>query len=151
MRATMEKIIDNNELDKREAKFVLNIVKGDNKSEAARNAGYPETSAGQRGSEMSQKPEIQQAIQALKDKVGNVADIDVKELVNTTLINMAMDNTTADRDKLQAVQLLGKTQKMFVDVQETTSKDIDDADLLDEIEISFGKEARDKAAVELGQ
>ncbi len=140
-----------NGLDNREQKFVLNLVQDDsNASQAARDAGFPETSAGQRASEMQKKPEVQQAIAALKEKVGDPDDVDITEFVKTSLLDMASSDEVADRDKLNAIQMLGKTQAMFTDKVEQTTKDMSDEELLEEIEKTYGKEARNKAAKDLG-
>ncbi len=137
-----------NDLNHTEKEFVLHSVTHpkDSSAEAARQAGITPESARTRAYEMNQKPEIQQAIAELREKIGD--GIDVKQLVTDTLTNVAMNG--ADRDKVNAAVHLGKTQAMFTDVVETTKKDYDDQKLLDEIEEKFGKEARDKAAEELG-
>lgn len=137
-------------LPERDRLFVLNTVKYPQNSatENAKLAGAPEASAGQRANEMKKKPEVQKAIDELKEKVGSVDDIDVKDFVKTTLFNEAV-NADNSRDKREAAHLLGKTEGMFRDVVEKKDNE-DTSSLLDRIEKQLGKEARDKAAVGLG-
>jgi len=148
----MEETFLLNELRDKEQKFVLHAVTNPDASaaESARQAGVAPASARNRGYEMKNTPQIQQAIAELSAKIGDVGDIDIKGLVNSTLINQVM-NAKADRDKQTAAIALGKTQAMFTDVVETTAKDYDDKALLDDIEHRFGKEAREIAAQELGE
>lgn len=141
-----------NDLDESEKRFALHVVTHpeDSAAEAARQAGAPDHSARQRAYELNQRPAVQQAIQALKEKIGSMDKIDVEELVNHSLVDILTNEETHARDKLNAAQLLGKTKAMFTDKVEQTTKDMTDEELLNEIEKVYGKEARNKAAKDLG-
>ena len=126
--------------------YALNYVKSGNKTESARQAGYSNNSAYQRGHEMSLDPDIQLLVDELKKYQASVI---TEDFIKAGLLKEAL---TADqsRDRREALHLLAKNKGMMKDVVEQTTITKDDATLLDEIEKRFGREARDKAAIELG-
>lgn len=142
--------IDFSNLSHREREYVLNLPKAKgNKSEAARLTGIPSTYAGQEAYKMEQKPEVQKAIEELNKRVGDISNLDIQEVVTKGLMDIAL-KSKADRDKLNALQLLGKTKAMFTDSY-VEKHEIDNATLLEDFERKYGKEARDKLAIELGE
>lgn len=138
------------EFSARERRFVLHAVTNPDASNAehARAAGCPANSSRQRGYELSNRPEVQMAIEALRERIGDSAKIDVNRLVDDILITEAL---TADnsRDRREAAHLLGKTLGKFRDVVDQTNRAPDD-DLIDKIRQEFGDDAADKARAELG-
>lgn len=129
-----------------ERAFALNLVKTGNKSEAARASGSSARAAGQRGYEMANDPEIA----ALVREIMKYSSIEVTEdFIKSGLMKEAV---TADnsRDRREALHLLGKTKTMFKDGVDATVRPETNADLITRIEKEFGKEAADKARLELG-
>ena len=129
-----------------ERAFALTLVNTGNKTAAALAAGRPERSAAQRGQEMAKDPEIA----ALVQEVMKYSAIEVTEdFIKSGLMKEAV---TADnsRDRREALHLLGKTKTMFKDGIDATVRPETNADLISRIEKEFGKEAADKARLELG-
>lgn len=128
---------------------LLYFTKG-NKAQAARDIGIKETSAKQRGYQMANDDDVKTLLEELES-----IDMDMSEVTEDTIKKGILKEAVgadASRDRLNAWQMLGKTKGMFVDVQENRNpeRDLDDKKLLDEIEQEFGKEARNKAAIDLG-
>lgn len=131
-----------------ERAFALTLVNtGGNKTAAALAAGRPERSAAQRGQEMAKDPEIAKLV----DEIMKYSTIEITEdFIKSGLMKEAV---TADssRDRREALHLLGKTKTMFKDGIDATVRPDTNADLISRIEKEFGKEAADKARLELGE
>ena len=130
----------------KEKVYALHYVTSGNKAESARQAGYSDVTARQRGHELSLDPDIQLLVDGLKKYQSSVI---TEDFIKAGLLKEAL---TADqsRDRREALHLLAKNKGMMKDVVEQTTITKDDETLLDEIEKRFGNEARDKAAIELG-
>ena len=133
------------------ADFAVNsLVSLGNNAKAARDSGYEGDNSDVRGHQLSNDPQVQLLVEKLKHEVGDVNDIDVKELVTQTLINEMM-TADAPRDRINAAVNLGKTEGMFKDVQEYTNSDTRSTEqMLDDIEKRFGIVARKNAENQLG-
>ena len=133
------------ELSGKEQTFALTVVNGETNSEAARQAGCPDRSAGARGYEMSNDPAIQRAI----EEAEKYAQIPLTEdFIKHSLMKEAV-TAASSRDRQSALGLLGKTKGMFRDVLDTHTHQSND-DFLEMIEKEWGKDWRDKMESELG-
>ena len=86
-----------------------------NAAEAARKAGYKKPA--EQGYENLRKPHIQDAIEARETK-RNSPVIMSREQRQAMWTEFAQDENKADRDRLRASELLGKSQADFIDRRE---------------------------------
>ena len=107
-------------LTAKERKFVAEYVKALNASEAARKAGYSERSAGELGYRLLKKVEIQEAIAEFNKAERQAIGMDV-ERIYASLSKLAA-NAEKESDRIRALELLGKTNAMFVDRQDVRVK-----------------------------
>lgn len=127
--------------------FALHLATTGNQAEAAREAGLgkPEN-ARQNGHKMISDPKIQDLV----DEIQKYQTVEITEdFIKKGLIKEALE-AAASRDRQNALIALGKTKgiKMFTDVVEQVTRT--NAEILEDIEKEFGKEAADKAKGELG-
>jgi len=137
-------------ISKRKKKFALLLFTNlGNKAKAARDSGTCETSAKQRGYFMANEEDVQALLEEL-ESIDLDMDNVTEETIKKGILREALTATNS-RDIREAWHLLGKNKGMFRDVHENIDKtQLSDDDLLDNIEKSFGKEARDKAEQGLG-
>ncbi len=120
-------------MTRRQKLFVKEYLKDLNATQAAIRAGYSERTAGSLGQRLLKNVEIQKAIQkAMKKRERNTeitAERVLKEIA--TIAFAPIDDKLSYRDKIKALELLGKHQALFVDRVEHSGEvnivvDIDD-------------------------
>lgn len=132
----------------RDKAYALELVRTGNQSAAARAAGASEQRAAQTGREMAHDPKIQQLV----DEINQYQNVQLtEEFVTNALLKEAV-KADAPRDRINALQLLGKTRKlkMFTENIEQTNVDKSDEEFIAQVERMFGKEAADKAREDMG-
>lgn len=132
-------LIDN--LSDRRKTFVTVLHETGNITEAGRQAGYAQPNA----SRLSKEPEIVAALHALEQYAPEGLS---EDQIRQGIAKEALFADTS-RDRLTALQLAAKTKGMLRDVVEETRINRTQDEFLDEIEKTFGKEARIKAESEL--
>ncbi len=107
--------------DKQEM-FVEEYLKCFNATQAAKNAGYSEKTAGKIGSENLSKPDIDSRIRARMKEAAMSAD--------ECLFHLATVARGQGFDKVRALELIGKSHKLFVErVEHDWRKEVRDAGL----------------------
>ena len=100
------------ELTPKQRAFVNEYVKDLNATQAAIRAGYSEKTARFVAAENLSKPNIQKAIQEARDAREKRSMITV-EWVLAQIASIAQDEETQQRDRLKALELLGKHLGMW--------------------------------------
>ena len=120
-------------MTRRQKLFVKEYLKDLNATQAAIRAGYSERTAGSLGQRLLKNVEIQKAIQkAMKKRERNTEITAERVLKEIAAIAFApIDDKLNYRDKIKALELLGKHQALFVDRVEHSGEvnivvDIDD-------------------------
>jgi phage terminase small subunit len=131
----------------KEKRFAVNLVKTQNKTQAAKEAGCAEGSAGRRGYEMANDPDIQRLINEIEKYSTEIIS---EDFIKKGILKESL-NADSSKDRLQALQLLGKTKAMFTDVVEQTNHDKTDEEIIEDIRREFGEEAAEKAKEALGE
>ena len=94
-------------LTPKQSAFVREYMVDMNATQAAIRAGYKEKNAYQIGSENLRKPQVQHAIQKQRAVVEETCRITVEWVLNQ-IAGIARKEDAADRDRLKALELLGK-------------------------------------------
>lgn len=110
-------------LTPKQAAFVHEYMIDLNATQAAIRAGYKEKTAYQTGAENLRKPQIQQAIQEARDAREKRSMITV-EWVLAQIASIAQDEETQQRDRLKALELLGKHLGMWERREDTESQGV---------------------------
>lgn len=110
-------------LTPKQAAFVHEYMIDLNATQAAIRAGYKEKTAYQTGAENLRKPQIQQAIQEARDAREKSSMITV-EWVLAQIASIAQDEETQQRDRLKALELLGKHLGMWERREDTESQGV---------------------------
>lgn len=99
-------------LTPKQAAFVHEYLVDLNATQAAIRAGYAEKAAYKTGAENLRKPQIQKAIQEARDAREKRSMITV-EWVLAQIASIAQDEEAQQRDRLKALELLGKHLGMW--------------------------------------
>ncbi len=110
-------------LTARQTRFVEEYMIDLNASAAARRAGYSMKTAHRQGQENLQKPAIRQAIEAKQEEIANAPGAVSAEWIIGEMRKVAAGENTNTRDRLKALELLGKIQGLFVDRKEVSGRD----------------------------
>lgn len=110
--------------------FVAEYLIDKNATRAAIAAGYPKRSASTIGGENLRKPQIKKAIAAALGPKMKKLEITAERILNE-IASVAFTDLTKKKkfmpirasDKMKALELLAKNQKLLTDVQEVTGKD----------------------------
>ena len=115
-------------LTEKQKRFCEEYLIDFNATQAALRAGYSQKTAYSIGDENLRKPEIQSEIQTLirkrSERTGINADIVIKELVKIALA----DTEITGREKMKALELLGKHLGLFDNFKSDESKIFDKLD-----------------------
>lgn len=131
----------------REKSYALHLATTGNQSEAAKAAGYGGEHVRQQGHKMSKDPRIQALVESVQQYS---TDIITDDFIKQGLLKEAMEADNS-RDRREALHLIAKTRGMMRDVVEQTNvTKLTDEEYLDKVEQQLGKEARQRAAEELG-
>lgn len=110
-------------LTPKQAAFVHEYLVDLNATQAAIRAGYSEKTARSVAAENLAKPNIQQAIQEARDAREKRSMITV-EWVLAQIASIAQDEETQQRDRLKALELLGKHLGMWERREDTESQGV---------------------------
>lgn len=110
-------------LTPKQAAFVHEYLVDLNATQAAIRAGYKAKTAYQTGAENLRKPQIQQAIQEARDAREKRSMITV-EWVLAQIASIAQDEKAQQRDRLKALELLGKHLGMWERREDTESQGV---------------------------
>jgi hypothetical protein len=128
--------------------MALSIASGNNQGQAYSEAtGYDGDYASQQATQYLQsRPEIRALVDEIRAYDASLITDDL--LRGATLKEML--HAEHSRDRQSAARTLMQTRGMLRDVIEHTTHEMSDTEYLDRLEREFGKEARDRAAEELG-
>jgi len=105
-------------LNPRQREFAKLYVATGNASEAYRQAGYATADADVSASRLLVHAGIQAEIQRLR-AITVKSGVEVRSIVMNGLLDLA-ESAEPDSSRIRAMELLGKTERMFVEVSETT-------------------------------
>ena len=106
----------------RQAMFVEAFIANPNAAEAARKAGYSEKAARFIGAENLTKPYIAAAIKQRRLERQDRVSMDGDEVIER-LAGIAVDPEVATRDRIRALELVGKRHGIFTDQMNVTFGD----------------------------
>lgn len=119
-------------LTKKEQLFVKEYLVDFNRAAAARRTGYSKKTAKEQGYQLFTKLHIKNAINEEIKKISDKIDI-TQEAVVVELMKIAYDETTSTKDRLKALELLGKYKGIYTEKVETRDKTVEENPLYQQL------------------
>lgn len=110
-------------LTAKQAKFVHEYLVDLNATQAAIRAGYKEKAAAQTGAENLRKPQIQKALQEAREAREKATMYDANWIM-AQIAKIAEDEGQAARDRLKALELMGKRYGIWEKQQDAESQGV---------------------------
>lgn len=107
------------QLSGKRARFVAHYLNNGNATEAAKLAGYSSKSAYSQGSRLLKNAEIRAAVALVEQRAAERMDVSASWILDRLLLE-ATYPLNSGGERISALQLLGKNQRLFVDVSEST-------------------------------